>query len=108
MIYFRYFVSFYQRLGSGSVGSARFWLPGSGSAKICGSTDPDPRCKYQPKTAKKKHFNSKLKSELLKKKKELIKISSFLNGSSSFRIKISKKIKLKFENYFLLKNFSKS
>jgi len=31
--------------GSGSVGSARFWLPGSGSAKICGSTDPDPRGK---------------------------------------------------------------
>ena len=32
-----------QCLGSGSVGSARFWLPGSGSAKICGSADPNPR-----------------------------------------------------------------
>jgi len=34
-----------QCLGSGFLGSARFWLPGSesGSAKICGSTDPDPR-----------------------------------------------------------------
>ena len=42
--------------GSGSVGSARFWLPGtgSGSAKICGSTDPDPRGKISTKTAKKK------------------------------------------------------
>ena len=29
------------------IGSARFWLPGSryGSAKIYGSTDPDPRGK---------------------------------------------------------------
>ena len=27
-----------QCLGSGSVGFARFWLPGSGSAKNCGST----------------------------------------------------------------------
>ena len=37
------------------VGCARFWLPGfgSGSAKICGSTDPDPRVKNQPKTGKK-------------------------------------------------------
>ena len=26
-----------QCLGSGSVGSARFWLPESGSSKICGS-----------------------------------------------------------------------
>ena len=43
--------SYQQCLESGSVGSARFWLPGSGSAKICGSTDPDPRAKYQPKTA---------------------------------------------------------
>ena len=34
-----------------------------------------------------------------------MKISSFLNGSSSFRIKIREK---KIENYFLLKKFSKS
>ena len=34
-----------QCLGSRSIGSARFWLPGSGSgyAKICGSTDSDPK-----------------------------------------------------------------
>ena len=38
-----------QCLGSGSVGSARFWLLGSGSAKICGSTDPDPRDKISTK-----------------------------------------------------------
>jgi len=35
-------ISLNQCLGSGS---GRFWLPGSGSAKICGSTDPDPRGK---------------------------------------------------------------
>ena len=45
--------------GSGSVGSARFWLPGSGSAKICGSTDPDPRGKISIKNYKKKLFYSK-------------------------------------------------
>ena len=50
-----------------------FWSVGSGSAKICGSTDPDPW---------------------------------FLNGSSSFSIKIGKKIK-EFEHSALLKNFSK-
>ena len=35
-----YFYMFFQCLGSGSVGSARFWHPGSRSrfAKICGST----------------------------------------------------------------------
>jgi len=48
----------YQSLGSGSVGSARFWLPGSGSAKICGSTDPDPRGKISTKNCKKKLFYS--------------------------------------------------
>jgi len=49
--------------------------------------------KYQPKTAKKSFLLQNPKSELLKKK--IIKISSFLNGSSSFRIKISEKIKPK-------------
>ena len=39
-----------QWLGSGSVGPARFWLPGSGSAKKCGFTDPDPRGKISTKT----------------------------------------------------------
>jgi len=46
--------------------------------------------KYQPKTEKKTFLLLKPKSELLKKR-EIIKISSFLNGSSSFRIKISEK-----------------
>jgi len=86
--------SLIQCLGSGSVGSARFWLPGSGSAKICGSTDPDPRGKISTKNCKKTFLLLKPKSELLKK--ENIQIFSFLNGSSSFRIKISeKKIKQK-------------
>ena len=38
-----------QCLGFGSVGSARFWLPGSGSDKICGFTDPDLRGKISTK-----------------------------------------------------------
>jgi len=45
--------------------------------------------KYQPKTSKKTFLLLKLNSKLLKK--EIIKISSFLNGSSSFRIRISEK-----------------
>jgi len=40
---------------------------GSGSAKICGSTDPDP--KYQPKTAKKTFLLLKPKSKLLRKER---------------------------------------
>ena len=60
----------YQCLGSGSVGSVRFWLPGSGSAKICGSTDPDPRGKIiNQKLREKKILLSKPKSELLKKER---------------------------------------
>jgi len=39
--------------------------------------------------------------------KEIIKISSFLNGSSSFRIKISEKNKTKNLKIFLLNKFSK-
>ena len=67
--------TFTQCLGSGSVGSARFWLPGSGSgsgsAKICGSTDPNPKGKKQQKTAKKNLFLlQNHKSELLKNKKD--------------------------------------
>ena len=68
--------------------------------------------KYQPKTEKKPFIllNNILlnpKSELLKKR-EITKISSFLNDLSSFRIKICEKNAKKFQNYFLLKRFSKS
>jgi len=45
-------------LRTGSVGSARFWLPGSGSSKIFGSTDPDPRGKISTKNYKNKLFYS--------------------------------------------------
>jgi len=55
----------YLRSGSGSIGSARFWLPGSGSAKIWTF-----------------------------EKSEIIKIFLILNGLSSFRIKISKNPKI--------------
>ena len=56
-----------QCLGSIFVGSARFCLPGSGSTKICGSTDPDPRAKISTKKCEKKNLLLKFKSELLKK-----------------------------------------
>ena len=45
--------------------------------------DPDPRGKKINQKLQKKTFE----------KKEIIKISSFQNGSSSFRIKISEKLK---------------
>ena len=47
-------VRFNQCLGSGYVGSARLWLSGTGSGKIWGSTDPDPRCKISTKNCKNK------------------------------------------------------
>ena len=83
-------------IGSGSIGSARFWLPGSGygSAKICGSTDPDPRGKISTKNCKKNFFTLKTQIWTFEKKKDY-KISSFLDGSSRFRIKISEKNKTK-------------
>ena len=72
---------YFQCLGSGSVGSARFWLPGSRSAKICRSTDPDPSqgAKKRPKTATKKRpktATKKPKSELLNKR-EIKKFPDF-------------------------------
>jgi len=59
--------------------------------------------KYQPKT-RKKTLHLKPKSELLK---EIVKISSFLNGSLSFRKKMSEKIKQK-NLIFFVKKFNKS
>ena len=41
--------AFFQCLGSGSVGSARFWLPGSGSTKISGSKGQNINQKLQKK-----------------------------------------------------------
>jgi len=52
--------------------------------------DPDPRGKISTKNCKKKLFSAKTQI-LTFEKSEIIKISSFLNGSSSFRIKISGK-----------------
>ena len=72
-----------QCLESRSVGSARFWFPGSGSAKICESTDPDPRDITSAKNYKKIFFT--LYTQILTiEKREIIKISWFLNGSSNF------------------------
>ena len=47
--------------------SAQDRLPGSGSAKLCGSTYTDPRGKISIKNGKKKYFLPK--SELLKKER---------------------------------------
>ena len=60
-----------QCLGSGSDGSARFWLPESESAK---------RSKYQPKTEEKKTCL------LLKPKYELLKKTDYRNFLISQRL----------------------
>ena len=63
--------------------------------------------KYQPKTAKNKNFTLKTQVWTIEKR-EIIKISWFLNGSSSLSIKICEKNKdKKFRNFALLKKFSK-
>ena len=59
--------------GSGSMGSARFWLP---LAKICGSMDQDSRGKISTKNCKKHFFLLKPKSLTFQKRK-IIKISWF-------------------------------
>ena len=60
---------------SQTVGSVRFWLPGIGSAKIGGSTDPDPKGKISTKNCKKK-FTLKPQIWTLKKR-EIIKFPDF-------------------------------
>ena len=67
-------------LGSGSVGSARFWLP------------PDPRGKISTKNCKKKpSLLLNPKSELLKKKRDY-KIFLMSEWFIKFWIKIKQKI----------------
>ena len=69
-----------QCLGSGS---ARLWLPRSGSAQICGSTDPDPRGKIWTKSCKKKFT---LKTQIWTiAKREIIK--NFLISESLIKLK---------------------
>ena len=68
---------FHRCLESGSVGSARFWLPGSGSLKICESTDPEQRAKFQPKTEKKNFFTLKTQIWTFDKKRDS---KNFLNS----------------------------
>ena len=79
-------------------GSGWFWLPGSGSAKICGSTDLDPKGNLSTKNCRKK-FTLKPKSELLKNRD----YKNFLICSSSFIIKLSEKIRLKVLKFGFLK-----
>ena len=63
-----------QFLGSGSwsVGSARFWFPGSGSLKLWGSTDPDPMGKISAKRCKIMSFTLQIQIWTIKKR-EIIK-----------------------------------
>ena len=68
-----------QSLRSESYRSARFWLPWSA----------DPRGKISTKTAKK---NITLKTQIWTYEKKTIQISWFLNGTSSFSIKIRQRI----------------
>ena len=60
-----HFKTFQRKVGAPLVCQFRCLGSGSGSAKIWGSLDLDPRAKYQPKTAKNL---PKPKSELLKKR----------------------------------------
>ena len=83
--------------------SAQDRLLVSGSAKLCGSTYTDPRGKISIKNGKKKFFFTQIWTI---EKREVIKISWFLNGWSSFNIKISEKIEKNFENSALLKKNS--
>ena len=66
-----YYYFIIQCLGSVSVGSARFWVPGSGSAKIYRS--PDPRGKISIKRAKKLFYSQN--PNLNYWKREIINIS---------------------------------
>ena len=52
-----------EKFGSGG-GSATFWVSGSECAKICKSTDPDPKCKILNKKTVKKISLSDAKFEL--------------------------------------------
>ena len=76
-------------LGSGSVGSATYWLPRSGSrsrsGKIWGSTDPNPRCKISTKNWSKIFY---AQNPNLLKKERLSKISfpeCFINNGKKER-----------------------
>ena len=60
LIIFMLYNTIYQCLGSGSVGSARFWLPEFRIHKHIESTDPDPRRKASTKNCKKKSQNLNL------------------------------------------------
>jgi len=70
-------------------GSARFWLPVSGSAKICISTDPDPKGKILTKNCKTKIFTVKTQIWTIKKR---IDYKNFLISEWFIRIKIKLKI----------------
>ena len=80
-------------LGSGSVGSVRF-----------GFLDPDPFKYADPRIRIQGGQNITLKPQIWTiKKREIIKISGFLNGSSSFSIKISEKYKKKVWKFWFVK-----
>ena len=102
------FIGLFKIIWAWSVGNgfSPFWLPRSGFAKICRSTDPVIQgTKYQQKMLG-NFFLSNPKSELLKKK--YLRSSLFLNSSSSLVLKQEKKFKnstfVKVNKYILKKN----
>ena len=83
---FYFLINLQQCLGSGSVGSARFWLPGSGSARICESTDPGTRRKISTKNWREKIFNSKDPVETDSSKISKIQLISQTSEEKSVRV----------------------
>ena len=104
------FIGLFKIIWAWSVGNgfSPFWLPRSGFAKICRSTDPVIQgTKYQQKMLG-NFFLSNPKSELLKKK--YLRSSLFLNSSSSLVLKQENKFKnstfVKVNKYILKKIFT--
>ena len=88
-----------QCLGSGNVRSATVWLPGSGSGKICGSTNLDQGKKLKPNP---NMLLSKHKLKFLTN--NITKVSKLLNVSFSLTKKIREERKM-FENFSCVKTY---
>ena len=68
----------------------KFWLPESGFAKICGSTDSDPMAKSQQKIAK----NTNLQFKLLNKEKcwMVFQVVALTISEKNIKIKILRQL----------------
>ena len=85
----------------GSVGSARFWLPGSGSAKTCVSRD-----KMSIKNCKKNLFLLSIFKYEPMKNRLIIIISWFLLNGANFNMKESEKTRQKIWKFCFVKKKS--